>query len=164
MSKNPNLQPAAAGRLRLPLPMREHILIHLLDSTPNEGVGLLATGASYVDEDDVLTVDAQQFFPGTNIEGSPSRFTMDPTEVVAALREIREAGQCLGAIVHSHLQGPATPSTTDLREAQYPDALLMIASFADQPAALRAWRVIPENDLRVVQAVELVIQQGRYVT
>lgn len=156
----PSLLPSAVDRLYLPQSMRDAILIHLLDATPNEGVGLLAVGEPYVDEDELRAMDAVRFFPGTNIEASPSRFTMDPAEVVTSLREMREANQQLGAIVHSHLRGPATPSATDLREAHYPDALLMIASLADQPAALRAWRVIPEGDLRVVQPVDIVVRQG----
>lgn len=156
----PSQLPSAVDRLYLPQTMRVEILIHLLEAAPNEGVGLLAVGAVYTDEDEDIAVDAVQFFPGTNIEASPSRFTMDPAEVITALREMREANLLLGAIVHSHLRGPATPSRTDLREAYYPDALLLIASLADQPAILRAWRVMPEDDLRVVQTVDIVVVQG----
>lgn len=153
-------QPAEAERIYLPQSMREEILIHLLDAAPNEGVGLLATSSPYVDEDDRLAMEAMRFYPGTNIDASPSRFTMDPAEVISALRSIREEENLLGAIVHSHLQGPATPSATDLREAYYPDALLMIASLADQPVSLRAWRVVPEDDLRVVQPVDIIVVHG----
>lgn len=151
--------PAGVDRLYLPRSIREAILVHLLDATPNEGVGLLAVGDPYRDHDRQLAIDAIRFFPGTNTDASPSRFTMDPAEVIRALREIGEQGLALGAIVHSHLRGPSTPSTTDLREAYYPDALMMIASFADQPAALRAWRVAREDDLRVVQPVDIVVLQ-----
>lgn len=155
-----SLQPSAAQRLYLPQSIREQILVHLLDAAPNEGVGLLATGMPYADDDGVTALEGNCFYPGTNLDASPSRFTMDPVEVAAALRTIHESGQVLGAIVHSHLRGPATPSTTDLREAHYPDALLMIASFSDQPVAMRAWRVIPEDDLRVVQPVDIVVRRG----
>lgn len=151
--------PASVDRLYLPRTIREELLVHLLDAAPNEGVGLLAVGDTYRDDDGQRAVDAIRFYPGTNIEASPSRFTMEPAEVVRALRDIGERGLTLGAIVHSHLRGPATPSTTDLREAWYPDALMMIASFADQPAVLRAWRVAREDDLRVVQPVDIVVLQ-----
>ncbi len=154
-----SVTPASVDRLYLPRSIREEILVHLLDATPNEGVGLLAVGDPWRDDDGQLAVEAIRFFPGTNIDASPSRFTMDPAEVVRSLREIGEQGLALGAIVHSHLRGPATPSTTDLREAYYPDALMMIVSFADQPAALRAWRVVHEDDLRVVQPVDIVVLQ-----
>lgn len=152
--------PSAADRIYLPKSIRDAIMVHLLQAAPNEGVGLLAVEAAYADEDGGLAVDAVQFFPGTNIESSPSRFTMEPAEVITALREIRALDQQLGAIVHSHIRGPATPSATDLREAHYPDALLMIASFAGQPAVLRAWRVAREEHVNVVQPVEIVILHG----
>lgn len=152
--------PSAADRIYLPKSIRDAIMVHLLQAAPNEGVGLLAVEAAYADEDGGLAVDAVQFFPGTNIESSPSRFTMEPAEVIMALREIRALDQQLGAIVHSHIRGPATPSATDLREAHYPDALLMIASFAGQPAVLRAWRVTREEHVNVVQPVEIVILHG----
>jgi proteasome lid subunit RPN8/RPN11 len=97
----PSQLPSAVDRLYLPHSMRDAILIHLLEATPNEGVGLLAVAAPYTDEDDALAVDAVRFFPGTNVEASPSRFTMDPAEVITALREMGEASQLLGAIVHS---------------------------------------------------------------
>ena len=152
--------PATVDRLYLPRSMRDAILVHLLEAAPNEGVGLLAVAPPYADTDDALAMDATRFFPGTNVDASPARFTMDPAEVIVAMREIREADQLLGAIVHSHLHGPATPSTTDLREAWYPDSLFMIASFADQPATLRAWRVVREDDLQIVQPVDIVVRAG----
>lgn len=150
--------PSMVDRLYMPHWIRDEVLVHLLDAAPNEGVGLLAVGEPYTDEDEAVAMEAVRFFPGTNLEASPSRFTMNPAEVVTALREMRDANQLLGAIVHSHIHGPATPSATDIREAHYPDALLMIASFADQPTALRAWRVTPEDDLRVVQPVDIVLR------
>lgn len=152
---------AAVERLVLPASLREQILIHLLEATPNEGVGLLAVGSVARGADGRGVARARQFFPGTNIEASPSRFTMDPAEVVIAFREMQEAGWQLGAIVHSHIAGPARPSTTDLREAHYPDALMLIVSFADQPAQMGAWRVVEEDDLRIVQPVTIdVVRDG----
>jgi len=158
---NPGTEPAAAAidRLVLPAAIREEILIHLLEATPNEGVGLLAIATPEFAEGQGVLARAMRFYPGTNIEASPSRFTMDPAEVVVAFREMHEAGWQLGAIVHSHISGPPRPSTTDLREAHYPDALMLIVSFADQPAQMRAWRVTHEDDLRVVQPVAIDVRR-----
>jgi proteasome lid subunit RPN8/RPN11 len=152
---------ARIDRLYVSRSIRDEIMIHLLAAAPNEGVGLLAVGAPFEDDDGSLAVEAERFFPGTNVDQSPARYTMDPAEVIVALREIREAGLELGAIVHSHLKGPATPSATDVREANYPDALMVIVSFAVQPATTGVWRVVPEDDLSVVQAVDYVIREGR---
>jgi proteasome lid subunit RPN8/RPN11 len=150
----------AVERLYVPRSIRDEIMIHLLAAAPNEGVGLLAVGQPFQDDDDLSSVEATRFFPGTNVDRSPARYTMDPEEVIRALREMRDAGQVLGAIVHSHLKGPATPSATDVREAHYPDALMMIVSFAAQPAATGVWRVVPEDGLAVVQSVDFVIREG----
>ena len=156
----PTVRPSSVDRIHLPKSIRDAIMVHLLEAAPNEGVGLLAVGVVYTDEDNALAMDGVRFFPGTNIESSPSRFTMEPAEVVAAFGEMRAADLQFGAIVHSHLRGPATPSATDLREAYYPDVLLIIASFAGQPAVLRAWRIVLEEDLQVVQPVEIVVLDG----
>lgn len=139
--------------------IREQILLHLLDAAPNEGVGLLAVDATLTADG---TAIARQFFPGTNLDASPTRYTMDPAEVLAAIREIEASGMRLGAIVHSHLTSPATPSATDLREAFYPDALMLIATFATRPAELRAWRIDHEDDLQMVRSVQIeILQPGR---
>jgi proteasome lid subunit RPN8/RPN11 len=161
MEASSNKAVAEVDRLYVPRSIRDEIMIHLLAAAPNEGVGLLAVGASFRDDDDRLAVEAVRFFPGTNVDHSPARYTMSPEEVIRALREIQDTGQVLGAIVHSHLKGPATPSATDVREAHYPDTLMMIVSFATQPAATGVWRVVPEDGIAVVQSVEFVIREGR---
>lgn len=160
MESMSNMAVARVDRLYIARSIRDEIMIHLLAAAPHEGVGLLAVGEPFRDEDGLHAVEAVRFIPGTNIDRSTSRYTMAPEEVVRALREIRDAGQRLGAIVHSHLKGPATPSATDVREAHYPDALMVIVSFAVQPATAGGWRVVPEDELAVVQSVDLVIREG----
>ena len=160
MESSSKMTVAAVDRLYIDRSIRDEFMIHLLAAAPNEGVGMLAVGEPFRDEDGLHAVEALRFFPGSNVDRSPSRYTMDPVEVVRALREIRESGWQLGAIVHSHLKGPATPSATDVREAHYPDALMVIVSFAVQPATTGVWRVVPEDDLAVVQSVDLVIREG----
>ncbi len=125
--------------LLLPDHIRTEIVSHLEAAIPHEGVGLLAVGRSFRDTPDSGPVVAMHFFPGTNIDASATRYTMDPEEVIAALRTIREQGWHLGGIVHSHLAGPATPSAVDLREAHYPDALMIIVSLARSHPEMRAW-------------------------
>jgi proteasome lid subunit RPN8/RPN11 len=120
--------------LRIPAAMRRRIEQHLRAELPNEACGLLATvtHASGVRE-------VAAFFPGRNIDASPSRFTMDPADVVAALNEMERHGWDLGAIVHSHPVTAATPSVTDRRESFYPESLTVIGSFASGVALFRAW-------------------------
>ena len=56
------------------------------------------------------------------------RFTMDPAQQIDAMRAMRERGETLFAIYHSHPAGPAEPSSTDIEQAGYPDVLHLIVS------------------------------------
>ena len=72
--------------LRLPSDLRDAILVHLIREAPNEGVGLLAVARREP------AAEVVEFFPGENIDASPSRFTMHPRDVVAALDTIAARG------------------------------------------------------------------------
>lgn len=70
-----------------------------------------------------------RFIPIANVARQPRRlFTMDPRQQIDAMRRMREQGEELFGIFHSHPHSPATPSATDLSEAGYPDALYLIVS------------------------------------
>lgn len=122
----------------MPDHVSEHILFHLLAAAPAEGVGLVAIAP--LGEDGFA--EATCFYPGTNLDASPSRYTMDPAEVLTAFQDMEARGWRLGAIAHSHPVTPATPSATDLREAHYRDALMLIVSFAGAVPESRAWQVV----------------------
>lgn len=133
---------------------------HLAGSMPAEGVGLLA-GENLGD-----VARATRFFPGTNIDASPTRYTMDPVEVISAFREIDERGWELAAIVHSHPATAPIPSATDLRDAHYPETLLLIVGFASTPPVARCWRVscAAENaadSAQIVGEARLVVDGAR---
>ncbi len=125
--------------LRVPCTIGEQILGHLRAAAPSEGVGLVAVSPL---GDDGLA-EATCFYPGTNLDASPSRYTMDPAEVLAAFRDMEACGWRLGAIAHSHPVTAAEPSETDLREAHYRDALMLIVSLAGVTPVMRAWQVVP---------------------
>lgn len=127
--------------LHVPADIRDEIESHLRSAIPHEGVGLLAVDRDLRDPPGVGHVTAVHFFRGTNIDVSATQYTMNPEEVIGALRIIRERGWRLGGIVHSHLAGPATPSAVDLREAHYPDAMMIIVSFATSCPEMRAWLI-----------------------
>lgn len=124
----------AATELIVPLSLHDQLIRHVRRCLPNEGCGLLAGSRT------VGAAVARRFFAGTNVDRSPTRFTMDPREVLAALTEIDRLDLALLAVVHSHPSGPATPSLTDLVEASYPHALLLIIALDAECPNLRAWR------------------------
>lgn len=66
-----------------------------------------------------------------NIAETPSRlFSMDPEQQIQAMRKMRESGEALYGIYHSHPHSPAIPSDLDLEQAGYPDALYLIISLS----------------------------------
>lgn len=73
----------------------------------------------------------QTVYPVKNIAGTPeSLFELDPKEQIDAMRHMRESGEELTAIYHSHPASPARPSATDLAQAAYPDAVYLIVSLS----------------------------------
>jgi [CysO sulfur-carrier protein]-S-L-cysteine hydrolase len=139
--------------LRLDLATYNTILAHFRAWSPNEGCGLLATTF----EPDGNAERVAQFYPGSNLHGSPTSFEMDPKEVVAALKEIEARGWRLGAIVHSHPTTAAKPSQTDLRQAYYPGALMVIVSLQEATPVIRAWQVSMSEEMAHVVGEALVI-------
>lgn len=68
-------------------------------------------------------------YPVPNIAAAPQqRFSMDPRTQIDALRHMRDRGEDLFAIYHSHPTAPAAPSVMDRDEAGYPEALYLIIS------------------------------------
>ncbi len=141
--------------LRIGEVIAAQIVGHLRSSLPAEGCGLLAVRRA---EDG--TAVATRFYPGTNLDASPTRYTMDPVEVLAAFRDLDAHDWSLGAIVHSHPATPPTPSPTDLREALYPEALMLIVSFATGSPVMRGWRLSAPLSPLVVQEVPITLQEG----
>jgi [CysO sulfur-carrier protein]-S-L-cysteine hydrolase len=110
----------------------EAVTRHARQAYPNEGCGLLAGRGV-----------ASRFIPMANISGEPARYEMDPAELIAAFRAIREAGEELVAIYHSHPHGPESPSRSDIERAYYPDAAHLIVSLSDRESPrTAAFRIV----------------------
>lgn len=99
-------------------------LLHLAQSSPNQEVcGLLAAKDGL----------AQSCYPIANVADSPQRrFLLDPQGQIDAMRSMREKGETLFAIFHSHPDAPAQPSAEDAAQAAYPEALYLIISLNTQ--------------------------------
>jgi proteasome lid subunit RPN8/RPN11 len=140
--------------LRLSASLYRTIVGHLRASLPREGCGLLAVHRTSGD-----AAVAARFYPGTNLDASPTRYTMDPAEVLAAFQDLDANGWTLGAIVHSHPATPPSPSPTDLREAYYPEALMTIVSFATVPPVMRCWSLWAASPPLVAAEVPIVLAE-----
>lgn len=70
-------------------------------------------------------------YPVSNNASDPRhQFQMDPRQQIDIMREMRERGEELYAIYHSHPDAPAIPSAEDMEQAAYPDALHLIISMS----------------------------------
>ena len=68
-------------------------------------------------------------YPVKNTAENPQRrFLLDAGEHISAMAKMRELGEDLFAIYHSHPAAPAQPSTVDLEMSAYPEALYLIIS------------------------------------
>jgi len=86
-------------------------------------------------------------YPITNRAEQPQqRFLLDPAQQIAAMAGMRESGEALFAIYHSHPTAPAQPSATDLAMAAYPDALYLIISLNTKGILeMRAFKIDAES-------------------
>jgi len=105
--------------VKLPRPLVKQIFA-LAQSTPDKEI------CGLVSARDNQTL---RCIPVTNVAEQPERmFAMDPAQQIDAMRQMREQGETLFAIYHSHPTGPAEPSVTDIEQAGYPEALHLIVS------------------------------------
>ena len=109
-------------------------LLHLAQISPDvEICGLIGAGP------DGLPLSC---YPVSNCAETPhNRFLLDASQQIAALKHMREKGETLFAIYHSHPKAPATPSAADIEQATYPEAIHLIISLDTKGVLeLRAFR------------------------
>ena len=110
----------------------QKLLAHLIALRPLEGCGLMAGRNGVI----------QSIYQVSNRLNSPVAFEMDPAEQLAAMLDIEERGLEFLAIYHSHPNGPATPSSVDLKKNYYPETAQVIVSWSDpNHATIRAFRI-----------------------
>jgi aspartate racemase len=124
-------QPSTPSVLRMDERLYDEMVEHLQSVAPQEGCGLIA-----FEHDRPVRV-----YPGTNILANETRYRMADHEVVRAVDDMDRRGWWLGAIYHSHPKSSPRPSTTDLREATWPDACMIIVSFEHGRPDARAYHV-----------------------
>jgi proteasome lid subunit RPN8/RPN11 len=69
-----------------------------------------------------------------------TKYFAAPEDLFAAMRRIRQSGQVMMGIYHSHPSSPAYPSAADVEMAFYPDALYFIISL-EPHIELRAFKI-----------------------
>lgn len=120
--------------LRLRGAIADDMVAHCMEERPNEACGLIASASGEV----------VKVFRMTNASGSPVRYSLDPKEQFAAYAKIEDEGWDLAGVFHSHTHTEAYPSPTDVRMASE-DVPYIIVSLAQEPASIRAFRIVKEN-------------------
>ncbi|HJQ68676.1 MAG TPA: M67 family metallopeptidase [Blastocatellia bacterium] len=111
--------------------VRAAIERHALESRPQECCGLLSGKNGLITDTHPLRNDADR--PET-------RYFASPEDLFSAMRRIREAGQTLLGIYHSHPRAQPYPSAADVEMAFYPEAIYFIISLEPR-VDLRAFRI-----------------------
>jgi proteasome lid subunit RPN8/RPN11 len=115
--------------LYLPTELFKQLLIQASEASPLEIVGML------VGKDKKIS----QILPLQNIAVSPqTEFVADPEGVLHALKHIRTQDLELVAFYHSHPNGPAKPSKTDVLQAKW-DVPMLILDVKHK--VIRAWHL-----------------------
>lgn len=134
--------------------LREHLdemFAHAREADPSECCGLIGG----------VGQRAQAVYRLRNVARDPLvGYEAAPEELFAAQRRMRERGEELLGIYHSHPRSPApVPSETDVRLAYYPSAIYFIIGLGSDTETLRAFR-ISERDASWEQ-VEYAIADDR---
>ena len=130
--------------VELPVAIREQLVAHARAREPQETCGIIVGDRPAADGGRAL-----RFEPARNAAQSRYLYELDPDDLLRLTIATDDADEVFWAIVHSHTQTPAVPSSTDRRLAFYPDALYVLVSLARAEADLatgaesvRAWRIL----------------------
>ena len=112
----------------------DDIISHARDAAPHECCGLIGGSTSG---------RVQTIYPAKNVAADPLvTYEAAAEDLFAAQRTMRERGEQLLAIYHSHPRASTPePSPTDVRLAYYPSAVYLIAGLANDEPCLRAFRI-----------------------
>lgn len=129
--------------IHLPPELYESLLAQIDERYPEEACGLIAGRDNR----------AARHYPVENILHSPVAFEMEPIQQIRAMLAMEAAGLELLAIYHSHPNGPARPSPSDIAQAYYPETMQIIISLSDRARpSLRAF-MIRDGHVREAQCL-----------
>ncbi len=111
----------------------DKILDHAREEVPRECCGLIGG----------IDARIQTIYPMRNVAPNPLvTYEAAPEDLFAAQRSMRERGELLLAIYHSHPRSDdPKPSATDVRLAYYPSAVYFIVGLGGKEPSLGAFRI-----------------------
>ena len=118
--------------LRITNALYDEVIAHCRSKYPKEACGILAGTDGVV----------EQVYPMTNVEDSPIGYSMDPKEQLFVEKQMRNRGQQMVGIFHSHTASGAYPSSVDVSLAISPDIAYVVVSLKDpQRHEFKSYRI-----------------------
>ena len=116
---------------------------------PHECCGLLGGSAN----------SAKSVYPCKNVAANAlSEYEAAPTDLFHAQRQMRERGEELLSIYHSHpRQSDPLPSETDVKRAFYREAVYLIIGCDEDKCVLRAFRL--DEDARRWERADFTVSE-----
>lgn len=129
----------------------DQIITHARDAAPHECCGLIGGSADG---------HAQTVYRARNLARDPAvTYEAAPEDLFAAQRAMRDRGEQLLAIYHSHPRSEdPQPSQTDVRLAYYPSAVYLIVGLGAAEPCVRAFRISEREDSWEHAAYDVVEQ------
>lgn len=132
--------------LIIPQALYADVIAHCRSRYPKEACGLLAAVE--------LNGPIVQVYPMRNVEDSPIGYSLDPKEQLQVEKQMRQAGQRMAGIFHSHTASAAYPSSVDVSLALSSELSYVLVSLKDQARPVfKSYRIdgarIEEEPVRV---------------
>ena len=129
------------NEIAIPRKIIQNLLHHAQQAPGQEVCGLISS----------LNNLPLRSYPIENTADKPeSFFNLDPQQQIQAMAQMRENGEQLFAIYHSHPTSPAFPSSTDIAQATYPEALTIIITLKTKGVLeLRGFRIADSQFIEV---------------
>ncbi|MFA5884936.1 MAG: M67 family metallopeptidase [Acidimicrobiia bacterium] len=113
------------------------IVAHCLDGLPDEACGMLAGPMEAGEPTGAISAAS----PCRNADASARTYTVEPRDLLRAMRDAEARGDEIVGVWHSHTHTDAYPSQTDVRQAVDPAWIYVLVSFRHGEPALRAYRI-----------------------
>lgn len=131
--------------LRIPQRLVDDLDSHALSAYPEECCGALLGPRESGESAGVRRVSS--LWPAQNVHAGPrsSRYAIAPEELLEAYVLARKLGHEVLGYYHSHPDGGAAPSATDLDEAASGVSYLIVAVTVQGVLERRSWRLRTDN-------------------
>lgn len=121
----------------------QRMITHAQSNLPLECCGVLGGRGAVV----------TSVYPVENAAQSESRYFCEPSVLFNAVRKMREKGEEMIGIYHSHPNSAPEPSETDRSENEYPGLFYFIISLNEDKPQVRCYKMSDDREFERIQIV-----------